>query len=314
MYSFTTGGARFTGTTLAGESKTTHNHLAEPPLRFLFLSRSGGTMKLPVRLFALLICLTSMQAMAVADVDLHHTVRLEGRGKRTVILEAGLGDTMDVWKEVQPRIAAGCTRTLAYNRAGYQGSDPATGPRDSATIVAELRAELKRRNIDPPYVLVGHSLGGLYMQYFARNYPQEVAGLLLVDSTHWDQGMTLDNSANTPYAGRTAVTLFMPWIMRRELSDSATAGQQVHASPQAEDLPTIVLSSTRSAAREPAAARALAADKQDDIAADFPGSSHVLVAASGHYIQRDQPQVVVDAARRLAGCPALPTSADAVAK
>lgn len=210
----------------------------------------------------------------------------------------------------QPRIAAGCTRTLAYNRAGYQGSDPAAGPRDSATIVAELRAELKRRNIDPPYILVGHSLGGLYMQYFARNYPKEVAGLLLVDSTHWDQGMTLDNSANTPYAGRTAVTLFMPWIMRRELSDSITAGQQVHASPQAQDFPTIVLSSTR----PPAGGAAPTTDKQDEIAADFPGASHVLVADSGHYIQRDQPQAVVAAARHLAGCQDLPVDSDAVVK
>ena len=126
-----------------------------------------------------LLCLASMTAEAIPDVDLHHVVRLEGHGARTVILESGLGDTMDIWKDIQPLIAAGCTRTLAYNRAGYQGSDPAVGPRDSATIVAELRAELKRRNIDPPYVQVGHSLGGLYMQYFARNYPNEVAGLLL---------------------------------------------------------------------------------------------------------------------------------------
>jgi pimeloyl-ACP methyl ester carboxylesterase len=261
-------------------------------------------MKLSVRLQTLLFCLTSMQAAALPDVELHHVVRLEGNGSRTVILEAGLGDTMDVWKDVQPRIAAGCTRTLAYNRAGYQGSDPAVGPRDSATIVAELRAELKRRNIDPPYVLVGHSLGGLYMQYFARNYPKEVAGLLLVDSTHWHQGMRVDSSANTPYAGRTAVTLFMPWIMRREITDSSAAGQQVHASPEAEGFPTIVLSSTRGPEGETPALRALSADMQDEIVADFPGASHVRVADSGHYIQRDHPEIVVAAARHLAGCAA----------
>src|SRR5215469_7316319 len=223
-------------------------------------------MKPLVPLLALSFCLIGMQAPAVESIDLHHVVRLEGHGTRTVILEAGLGDTMDVWKDIQPRIAEGCTRTLAYNRAGYVGSDPAVGPRDSATIVAELRAELKRRNIDPPYVLVGHSLGGLYMQYFARNYPQEVAGLLLVDSTSWHQGMSVDTSANTPYMGRTAVTLFMPWIMRREISDSGAAGQQVHASPQVEGIPTIVLSSTRGPPGETPAARALAADMQDEIA------------------------------------------------
>jgi pimeloyl-ACP methyl ester carboxylesterase len=243
-----------------------------------------------------------MEASAIPDVDLHHIVRLQGHGPRTVILEAGLGDTLDVWRDIQPRIAAGCSRTIAYNRAGYGGSDVAEGPRDSATIVAELRAELKRRNIDPPYVLVGHSLGGLYMQYFARNYPKEVAGLLLVDSTSWHQGMKLNPSADTPYSGRTSVRLFLPLIMRREINDSDAAGQQVHASPQAGDIPTIVLSSTRAPNGETPAARALSADMQDEIVADFPGASHVRVVDSGHYIQRDQPEVVVDAARQLAGC------------
>lgn len=259
-------------------------------------------MKLFARVQTLLLCLMSTSALATADVDLHHVVRLEGHGTRTVILEAGLGDTLDIWKDVQSRIAAGCARTLSYNRAGYVGSDAAVGPRDSETIVAELRAELKRRNIDPPYVLVGHSLGGLYMQYFARNYPKEVAGLLLVDSTHWHQGMVVDNSANTPYLGRTAVTLFMPWIMRREIADSATAGQQVHASPEAAGFPTIVLSSTRGPLGESPTARAQSADMQDEIAADFPGAEHVRVPDSGHYIQRDHPEVVVGAARELAGC------------
>ena len=259
-------------------------------------------MKSFARLRVLLLCLMSADATATTDVDLHHVVRLEGHGTRTVILEAGLGDTLDIWKDVQSRIAAGCTRTLSYNRAGYVGSDPAVGPRDSETIVAELRAELKRRNIDPPYVLVGHSLGGLYMQYFARNYPKEVAGLLLVDSTHWHQGMVVDNSANTPYVGRTAVTLFVPWIMRREIADSATAGQQVHTSPEAEGFPTIVLSSTRGPVGETPTARAQSADMQDEIAADFPGAEHIRVPDSGHYIQRDHPEVVVGAARELAGC------------
>ena len=263
-------------------------------------------MTLLVRLRTLCWCLLSTSGVlseaTAADTDLHHAVRLEGRGSHTVILEAGLGDTLDVWKDVQAKIAAGCSRTFSYNRAGYLGSDPATESRDSATVVAEQRAELKRRNIDPPYVLVGHSLGGLYMQYFARNYPKEVAGLLLVDSTHWHQGLAVDASANTPYMGRTAVTLFMPWIMRREIVDSVVAGQQVHASPEVHDLPTIVLSSTRGPQGETGADRAQAESLQNEIAADFPGAEHIQVADSGHYIQRDHPAVVVDAARKLAGC------------
>jgi pimeloyl-ACP methyl ester carboxylesterase len=263
-------------------------------------------MDAPLWTAAILCCSISTAAWAVPaeSSGLHLQVRLQGHGARTVIFEAGAGDTMDVWKQIQPQVAAGCSRTLAYNRAGYEGSDAASQPRDSASIVAELRAELKRRNINPPYVLVGHSLGGLYMQYFARNYPGEVVGLVLVDSTHWNQGLSIDGTANTPYWGRSSVTLFMPWIMRRELTDSATAGQQVHASPAADYLPTIVLSRAPGAPTGTSAARLRDAELQDEIARDFPEAQHIEVSDSGHYIQRDRPELVVAAARELAGCSA----------
>jgi pimeloyl-ACP methyl ester carboxylesterase len=254
------------------------------------------------RLQASLLCSFATGVFAVPAESLHHRIKLEGKGHPTVILESGLGDTLEVWSKVQPLIAAGCTRTLAYNRAGYLGSDPSNAARDSTTIVAELRAELQRQNIKPPYILVGHSLGGLYMQYFARNYPQEVSGLVLVDSTHWEQSLDMGNQPNTPYNTRTAVTLFMPWIMRREISDSGAAGRQVHESPVAGAVPTIVLSSTRGPIGETPAARATAARLQDEIAADFPAARHVRVDDSGHYIQRDHPEVVIEAARKLAGC------------
>jgi pimeloyl-ACP methyl ester carboxylesterase len=90
--------------------------------------------------------------------------------------------------------------------------------------------------------------------------------------------------------------------MRRELSDSSAAGQEVNASPHAIFVPTIVLSSTRGTAGETPAGRALAARLQDEIAAEFPGSRHIRVDDSGHYIQRDHPEVVIEAARELAGC------------
>jgi pimeloyl-ACP methyl ester carboxylesterase len=259
-------------------------------------------MRIAKRLSAWSLSLFATGALAIPADSLHHRVKLEGKGTRTVILESGLGDTLDIWKTVQPLIAAGCARTLAYNRAGYLGSDNSNAPRDAQTIVAELRTELARQKIKPPYVLVGHSLGGLYMQYFARNYPEEVAGLVLVDSTHWQEQLAMGSQANTPYNSRTAVTLFMPWIMRREITDSVDAGKQVHASPIGVRVPTIVLSSTRGPVGETPAARALSARLQDEIAADFPSSDHVRVDDSGHYIQKDHPEVVVEAARKLAGC------------
>jgi len=252
-------------------------------------------------LIGLLLSVTAVATIQVPQ-GARHRVRIEGQGPSTVILEAGLGDTLEVWNVVQPRITENCTRTLAYNRAGYLGSEPAEGRRDSATIVAELREELKNHGIKPPYVLVGHSIGGLYMQYFARNFPDEIEGLVLVDSTHWNQSMRIDPDASGPWTKRRQVTLFMPWIVRREFTDSQEAGVQVHESPHVRYVPTIVLSSTRAPLGETPPARALAATMQEEIAADFPLAKHVRVDDAGHYIQRDRPEAVIDAARSLAGC------------
>jgi pimeloyl-ACP methyl ester carboxylesterase len=140
------------------------------------------------------------------------------------------------------------------------------------------------------------------MQYFARKYPAEVAGLLLVDSTHWNQGLRADPQSVGPYMGQRTVILYMTLIARREFADSGRAGEQVHDSPRAADVPTIVLSSTAAAHGETPASRAEAASLQNEIAADFPAARHVRVEASGHYIQRDRPDVVISAARELAGC------------
>jgi pimeloyl-ACP methyl ester carboxylesterase len=252
---------------------------------------------------ALGVVLSGVCASVGANTEApHHRAHIEGAGPRTIVLESGFGDTLDIWQTIQSRVAANCARTFSYNRAGYLDSDPAVAARDAATIVAELRDELQRRNLHPPYVLVGHSLGGLYMQYFARNFPDEVAGLVLIDSTHWQQGLKVDVTANTPYQARTAVTLYMPLVMRRELSDSAAAGLEVNGSPSAAAIPTIVLSSTRVGPHETLDHRANAVALQNNIAADFPGARHMFVEDSGHYIQRDQPAVVIDAIRDLAGC------------
>jgi pimeloyl-ACP methyl ester carboxylesterase len=159
-------------------------------------------------------------------------------------------------------------------------------------------------------VLVGHSLGGLYMQYFARNFPDEVTGLLLIDSTHWDQHLLIDTQANQRYFGQREVTLFMPLIMRKELKDSVIAGEQVHESPAVEDVRTIVLSSTLAPRNSTPESLARAAQLQGEIASDFPGSRHVFVTGATHYIQRDKPEVVINAARELAGCGELHVKAD----
>ncbi len=251
-----------------------------------------------------LLLTVSVASRVYAATEMQHQAQISGSGRDTVIFEAGVGDTMQVWENIQPQIAKNCARTFVYTRAGYLGSDPpsAGDERDAVAIVGELREELQRRHVGPPYILVGHSLGGLYMQYFARNFPAEVAGVVLIDSTHWTQGLIVDATANTPYQSRRAVTLFMPWIMRRELTDSAAAGSEVSASPPPKPMTAIILSSTKLAPGETQEQRDAAVSMQNEIAASFPGSRHDFVENSGHYIQRDQPGIVIDAIRSAAGC------------
>lgn len=256
---------------------------------------------LPSLLLMTLSC-AAVQAVVAAESPVMHRVRITGSGAATVVFESGLGDTLQVWQRVQDAVARDCARTLSYNRTGYPGSRGVMATRDAATVVAELRAELVGRGLAPPYVLVGHSLGGLYMQYYARNYPEEVAGLLLVDSTHHDQLARMRAQVPAMYGTVRAVSLVMIGPMRREFADSTLAGEQVRASPLPAGTPTIVLSSTRAAPGETPAFRALMRRLQDDIAAEFGARRHTFPLASGHYIQRDRPQAVIDAARELAGC------------
>ncbi|WP_420846621.1 alpha/beta fold hydrolase [Methylocystis parvus] len=102
------------------------------------------------------------------------------------MFENGLGGRLEWWSKILPDIATETT-VFAYNRPGIGASAPATTPRDGVTIVEELRATLRAKGIAPPYVLVGHSIGGLYVQLYARRHSDEVAGLVLVDSTHPEQ-------------------------------------------------------------------------------------------------------------------------------
>jgi pimeloyl-ACP methyl ester carboxylesterase len=107
-------------------------------------------------------------------------------GRPTVILEAGAGMASPGWAWVQSTIGA-TTRVCAYDRAGYGWSDPGPTPRDARQVVHELHTLLDRAAITGPYVLVGHSIGGMYVRVYTAQYPDEVAGLVLVDSSHPDQ-------------------------------------------------------------------------------------------------------------------------------
>ena len=107
-------------------------------------------------------------------------------GNPTVILEGGLGATTSTWAWVQPAVAQ-TTLVCAYDRAGMGWSDPSTGAQDAQQIAGALHTLLTNSGLAGPYVLVGWSFGGLYARVFADHYPDEVGGMVLIDSSHPDQ-------------------------------------------------------------------------------------------------------------------------------
>ena len=113
------------------------------------------------------------------------------RNRPTVVLESGSGDFSFDWSLVQPGVSR-FTRVCSYDRAGHAWSDLGPRPRTMKQIASELHTALATLHIKPPYVLAGQSFGGLLIRTFANQYPKDVAGMVLVDSTHEDTKLSLN--------------------------------------------------------------------------------------------------------------------------
>nr|WP_275259488.1 alpha/beta hydrolase [Paenibacillus pinistramenti] len=108
---------------------------------------------------------------------------VQGEADQTVVFDSGLGSCSLDWSHIQSELSKHAA-TVAYDRAGYGWSYKNRGSATSKEIVEDLRDLLKQLNLEPSYILVGHSFGGLNMRLFAQLYPKEVSGLILVDSTN----------------------------------------------------------------------------------------------------------------------------------
>ena len=186
------------------------------------------------------------------------------------------------------------------NTARTVGRSAATSNgRDGATIVAELRALLSARGVRPPYLLVGHSAGGLYMQLFARLHPDEVAGLVLVDPTHPAQFTgegALSNRGGVASAAITVAGLFGP--ARAEFDALGRTGQQVLAAPPLlQPMPLVILIA-------PEAGGTSMADfdngRRRDHARLYP-QARMIEVDGGHAVPQARPQAVIDAIREVIG-------------
>jgi pimeloyl-ACP methyl ester carboxylesterase len=223
--------------------------------------------------------------------------RAVGSGQPVVVFQSGLGDGHGVWAEVQQQLADRAT-TVAFSRPGYGRSPANSDERSPCAVASEQREMLRHAGLAPPYLLVGHSLGGLYQYAYARLYPDEVAGIVLLDPTHPRHWTRLQEEAP-------AMALFIRaarWspaftsTMRREFDDQQRCLDEFESKPM-----------PAAAARVLVRGRFVPPESGDfermvkGLWADWPrlvgGPAVVPVGGAGHYIQRDRPDVVVQVVR-----------------
>jgi pimeloyl-ACP methyl ester carboxylesterase len=169
------------------------------------IGRSHGASRLPPRIG---------RAIDIGGRTLN--LYCSGKGGPAVILETGGNEPGYAWTSIQASVAK-FTRACWYDRAGVGWSEPPPSPRTSATVVNDLHEMLARAAEPPPYVLAGASIGGEYARIYASRYPHEVAGLVLVDSSHPDQqepAFMLSGFNLMSPAKRRFICTALPWMAR----------------------------------------------------------------------------------------------------
>lgn len=218
-----------------------------------------------------------------------------------VVFEAGSRATIDNWGQVPAEVSRDAT-VFAYNRPGYGDSETATTARDGRTVVEELRQLLQSKGLKPPYVLVGHSLGGLYMQWFARAHPDEVKGLVLVDALY---PRVIKRTEDFPLSTRLAGRLWFSRTVWQEIEKIDETGEAVLVLPDIDDKPIVRLVNQPKPhpGEAPPTAVDLGAFRFDKASMEtvrklYP-KARTVVVDSGHQMALSTPDVVVDAIRNV---------------
>lgn len=221
-------------------------------------------------------------------------VSVAGQGQPAVIFEAGFVNDLGSWAKVQPEIAKSCA-TISYDRAGIGQSQETSLPRTGEQIAKDLHALLRQLGVMPPYVMVGHSAGGLYIRSFARQYPNEVSGVVFVDAVlpeylrwlrahdveHWQELVRIGTESGD--------------VVRAQWLGLEPTLKEIEESGPLPRVPVKILVSNQSDLPfKPPSAMEVFLRTQQEFAARLPGAK-IEVIAAGHEIPTLDPEKVIAA-------------------
>ena len=221
-------------------------------------------------------------------------VNFYGKGTPTVIFESGLGDDNEVWTLVQPENSKD-TRTFSYDRAGLGNSDTGDLLRTRLDQVHELHTVLNKANVNAPYIIVAHSIGGYNARLFAGTYPKEVFGIIFVDCSHENQF-----EDRVKHSSLKEIEIAKSQLIGAEqtfdnLLISANQVKEIKKKDALRNIPIVVFTSGHKGEKSSTITEETWLNYQNDLVSLSDYSKHIIVEDSSHYIQKDKPQVVIDA-------------------
>ncbi|MEG0309124.1 MAG: alpha/beta hydrolase [Clostridium sp.] len=222
------------------------------------------------------------------------SINCAGKGTPTVIFESGLGDDNGVWTLVQSEISKN-TRTFSYDRGGLRNKDKSNLSRTSLDQVYELHTILNKEKIAAPYIIVAHSIGGYNARLFAAKYPNEVRGIVLVDCSHENQFEDRVKQSSSKEIEMLKSQLSDEEQTLDELLTSSSQVKETRKMDALRNIPIAVITAGHKGDKAPAKIEEAWVKYQNDLISLSDYSKHVFVEDSSHYIQRDKPQIVIDA-------------------